>query len=92
MSMVVIAKFGIPFFSVLLSSSRNLIGGICTLNGKMHCAWYKLEYRIYYVDTHFRAPNYSIQYGLKSSGAAFQSFLAEHIYNLGFKLSRADLD
>jgi hypothetical protein len=31
-------------------------------------------------------------YGLKSSGAAFRSFLAEHIYNLGFKPSRADPD
>ena len=61
------------------------------MNGKIHCAWHKLEYRIY-VDTHFSAPNYSIQYGLKSSGAAFQSFLAKHIYNFGFKLSRADLD
>jgi hypothetical protein len=31
-------------------------------------------------------------YGLKSSGAAFRSFLEEHIYNLGFKPSRADPD
>jgi hypothetical protein len=31
-------------------------------------------------------------YGLKSSGAAFRSFFAEHIYNLGFKPSRADPD
>jgi hypothetical protein len=31
-------------------------------------------------------------YSLKSSGAAFRAFLAEHIYNLGFKPSRADPD
>jgi hypothetical protein len=31
-------------------------------------------------------------YRLKSSGAAFRAFLAEHIYNLGFKPSRADPD
>ena len=31
-------------------------------------------------------------YGLKSSGAAFRSFLAEHLYDLGFRLSPADPD
>jgi hypothetical protein len=31
-------------------------------------------------------------YGLKSSGAAFRSFLAEHIHDLGFMPSRADPD
>jgi hypothetical protein len=31
-------------------------------------------------------------YGLKSSGAAFRSFLAKHIYNLRFKPPRADPD
>ena len=31
-------------------------------------------------------------YGLKSSGAAFRSFLAEHLYDIGFKPSLADAD
>ena len=31
-------------------------------------------------------------YGLKSSGAAFRSFLAEHLYGIGFKSSLADAD
>jgi hypothetical protein len=45
-----------PFssFSALLSSSRNLIGGICTLNGNIQCTWHEVEYKIY-VDTHFSA-------------------------------------
>ena len=33
-----------------------------------------------------------ITYGLKSFGAAYRSFLTEHIYKLGFKPSRADSD
>jgi hypothetical protein len=31
-------------------------------------------------------------YGLKSSGAAFRSFLAEHLYDIGYKPSLADPD
>jgi hypothetical protein len=31
-------------------------------------------------------------YGLKSSGAAFRSFLAEHLYDIGYKPSPADPD
>ena len=31
-------------------------------------------------------------YGLKSSGAAFRSFLAEKLDDMGFQLSLADLD
>lgn len=31
-------------------------------------------------------------YGLKSSGAAFRAFLVEHLHDMGFCLSLADLD
>ena len=31
-------------------------------------------------------------YGLKSSGAAFRSFLADHLWDIGYRPSKADSD
>ena len=39
-----------------------------------------------------KMPAVQVLYGLKSSGAAFRDFLAETLYDLGYKSSEADLD